>query len=64
MKICIEVLGGMVQNVFAIGPEAVEVTVCDLDVSDFADEADFKEADEAAIELDAFRSDPSCRRVW
>lgn len=63
MKICIEVSGAMVQNVYAIGNDDVDVTIIDFDLDE-----DYMETDES-IEarhkaFDAFRADPNCRRVW
>lgn len=62
MKICIEVSGAMVQNVYAIGG------VCDVEIIDFDLDEDWEETDES-IEarhkaFDAFRADPGCVRVW
>ena len=62
MKICIEVSGGMVQNVYAIGGD-VDVTVCDFDIVEDYDTTD-RELEELHREFDAFRADPGCRRVW
>ena len=63
MKICIEVYGAMVQNVYAIGNDDVDVTIIDFDLDE-----DYMETDESIEtrhnEFDAFRADPNCRRVW
>ena len=64
MRICIEVSGGLVQNVYAIGGEDVDVTVCDFDLSDYATEEDEAEMEEVERAFDAFRADPDCYRVW
>lgn len=62
MKICIEVSGGMVQNVYAIGGD-VDVTICDFDIEKYFDTTDEDIAELHRV-FDAFRSDPGCRRVW
>lgn len=63
MKICIEVSGAMVQNVYAIGGENVDVTICDFDIEEDCFTSD-EEINELHREFDAFRADPGCRRVW
>lgn len=63
VRICIEVSGGMVQNVYAIGSEDVDVTICDFDIEEDSFVSD-TEIDELHREFDAFRADPGCCRVW
>lgn len=63
MRICIEVSGAMVQNVYAIGGEDVDVTICDFDIVEDCFTPD-EEINELHREFDAFRADPGCRRVW
>ena len=66
MRICIEVSGAMVQNVYAIGNDdvPVDVIVCDFDLSEYATGEDEAEYEEMCREFDAFRADPGCSRVW
>ena len=68
MRICIEVSGGMVQNVYAIDEYAVaepdvDVTICDFDLDE-----DYMETDESIEarhnEFDAFRANHKCFKVW
>ena len=66
MRICIEVSGGMVQNVYAIDEYAVaepdvDVTICDFDI---AEDASDSELDELYQTFDAFRANPKCFKVW
>ena len=63
MKICIEVSGAMVQNVYAIGGEDVDVMICDFDIEEDCFVSD-EEIEELHREFDAFRADPGCARVW
>lgn len=63
VEVCIEVAEGLVQNVYAIGPADVNVTLLDFDLDE-----DWSETDESIAQrhkaLDDFRTDPGCRRVW
>lgn len=65
MKMCIEISGGMIQNIYAIGigDEPVEIEIVDFDLDE-----DWEETDESCAErakrLADFKSDPGCRRVW
>ena len=68
MKICIEVSGGAVQNVYAIDEYAVtepdlDVTICDFDIiGDYTVEEE--DIEKLHNELNAFRAHPKCYRVW
>lgn len=64
MKICIEVSGGMVQNVYAVGEEAVDVIVADYDADDFWDEEDEAAHEENLREFERVTADPNSRLVW
>ena len=64
MKICIEVSGGMVQNVYAVGGEDVTVLVADYDVDDFFDEADEAQHEETLREFERMTALPNSRHVW
>lgn len=62
VDVAIEVSGGMVQNVYSNGAASVEVY--DLDVSDFPDESEVKEADRKEAELHAIVNSPGWERIW
>lgn len=64
MKICIEVSGGLVQNVYAVGEEAVEVIVADYDADDFWDDEDEANHAETLREFERIAADPNARHVW
>lgn len=61
-KVAVEVKGGLVQNVYANADVSVEVY--DLDVSDFPDEGEQKEADDKEAELEDLVKSPGWRNVW
>lgn len=62
MKIFIEVKGGLVQAVYANSD--VEVDVVDLDVSDFPDEDEQKNADAREAEMKRVIAQKGWRNVW
>lgn len=62
VQAAIRVKGGLVQTVYSNSD--VDVDVYDLDVSDFPDEGEAKEADRKEKELDALCSNPGWRAVW
>lgn len=64
MRICIEVSGGMVQNVYAVGEEAVDVIVADYDADDFWDDEDEAAHEEKLREFERIAADPNSRLVW
>lgn len=64
MKIYIEVSGGMVQNVYAIGDEPAVVCVADYDVDNFWDEEDKANHEAVLKEFEQAVADESCRIVW
>lgn len=61
-KIAVKVSGGLVQAVYANA--AVDVEVYDLDVSDFPDEQDWAEHDEAAEQIEKIERDPAFHCAW
>lgn len=62
VSIAVEVLGGMVQNVYSDGPADVEVY--DLDVSDFAEEGEEDQAKVREKELKNVINTPGWACVW
>jgi len=62
MKIIIEVVGGLVTNVYADG--SAEVEVFDLDISVFPDIGEREETDKRAAELKATIAKPEFIKVW
>lgn len=62
MKIIIKVEDGLVQAVYADGE--VDVEVIDLDIDDFADEAEEKEFDERKKQMEETVKKPEWRMVW
>ena len=65
MRIYIEVAGGLVQNVYAIGSEPVEVCVADYDADDFWDEEDEANHEAVLKEFEkAVADDKNCFLVW
>ena len=61
-RIAVEVIGGMVQNVYADAD--VSVDVFDLDVSDFPEDGEADDAENRGEELKAFCSRPDVKQVW
>ena len=64
MKIYIEVSGGLVQNVYAVGEEDVDVIVADYDADGFWDDEYEAEHEENLREFERVTADPNCRHVW
>ena len=60
--VAVRVQGGLVQAVYADAP--VSVDVYDLDVSDFPDEQDLAEHDEAAEQIEKIAADPAFHCAW
>ena len=64
MKIYIEVSGGLVQNVYAIGSEDVTVLVADYDVDDFWNDAEEAAHNDTLREYERVAADPNSKHVW
>lgn len=65
MKICVEISGALVQNIYAIGVGNVPVEV---DIIDFDLDEDWMETYEGCAErakrLADFRANPDCRHIY
>lgn len=65
VEVVIHVEGGMVQAVYASGKKAtLDVTVLDLDVSDFPDDGEQEEADDKRARLEEIEGSEEWRAVW
>lgn len=65
VEVVIHVEGGMVQAVYASGEKArLDVTVLDLDVSDFPDEGEQETADDKRASLEEIEGSEEWKAVW
>ena len=65
MKMCIEISGALIQNIYAIGigDEPVEIEIVDFDLDEDLEETE-ESCERRAKRLADFKADPDCRHIY